>query len=59
MFFVEALELCVEGRRVKHSWFMCVISHSYGWLDGCRNGGGYWYACVTKPGWVGRMSGDA
>ena len=28
----EALELRVEGRRVSHSWCMCVICHGYGGL---------------------------
>ena len=29
----EALEFCVEGGRVSHSWCMCVVSHGY-----CRAG---------------------
>ena len=36
----EALELCVEGGRVSHSWYMCVGSDSYGGLGGGRDGGG-------------------
>ena len=38
---------------------MVAISHSYGWLGGGRDGGGGWYVCRTKPGGIGRMSGDA
>ena len=37
---------------------MCVVSNGHSWLNGGRDGGGGWYACVTKPG-GGRMSGDA
>ena len=36
----DALELCVEGGRVSHSWCMCVVSPGYGELGGGRNGGG-------------------
>ena len=38
---------------------MCVVSHGYGELVGGRDGGGGWYACGTKRGWIGRLSGDA
>ena len=44
-----ALELCVEGGQVSHSWWMRVVSHGYGGLGGDRDGGGGWYACGTKP----------
>ena len=37
-----ALELCVDGGGVSHSW--CVVSHGYGGLVGGRDGGGEWYA---------------
>ena len=53
----KVLELCMEGRRVSRSWFMCVVIHDYGWFVGGRDGGGGWYACGIKPG--GRMPGDA
>ena len=36
----EAHDLCVEGRRVSHSWCMCVVSHGYGGLGGGRDEGG-------------------
>ena len=52
----QALELRVEGRRVSHSWCMCVVSHGNGGMGGGRDGG--WYARGTKPG-VGHMSRDA
>ena len=26
----EAQQLCVDGGRVSHSWFMCVVGHGYG-----------------------------
>ena len=29
---------------------MGVISHSYGWLGGGRDGGGDWYAFFIRPG---------
>ena len=48
----EALELCVEGERVNHSWCMGVVGHGYGGLGGDRDGGGGWYSCVTRPGWL-------
>ena len=32
---------------------MCIVSHSYGWKGGGRDGGGDWYACRTRPGGVG------
>ena len=38
---------------------MGVVCHNCGWLGECRYGGGGGHACGTKPGWVGRMSGDA
>ena len=38
---------------------MCVVIHGYGGLGGCTVGGGGWYACMTMPRGVGRMSGDA
>ena len=37
---------------------MCVVGHGYGGLGGGRDGGGGWYACGTKTGWVVCMSGD-
>ena len=37
---------------------MGVVSHSRGVLGGDRDGGGGWYACMTKPGF-GHMLGDA
>ena len=50
----QALELRVEGRRVSHSWFKCVVSHGYGRFGGSRDGGGgLWIACWTKSGGVG------
>ena len=36
---------------------MCVVSHVFCGLDGCRDGDGGWYAYGTKPGQVVRMSG--
>ena len=36
----------MEGGRVSHSWYMCVVGHGYGGMGGCRDGGG-------------RMPGDA
>ena len=33
--------------------------HGDGGLGGGMDGGGGWYVCVTKPGGVGWMSGDA
>ena len=33
-------ELCVEGRQVSHSWYMCVVGHGYGGLGGGRDGDG-------------------
>ena len=36
----EALNLCVEGGRVSHSWCMCVVNHGYGGLGGGWDGGG-------------------
>ena len=45
----EALRLRVEGVRISHSWYMCVVSHSHGRLGGFKDGGGGWYACGTKP----------
>ena len=38
---------------------MRVVGHGYGGLGEGRDGCGGWYACVTKPGRFGRMSGDA
>ena len=38
---------------------MRVVSNGYGGLGGGNDGGGGWYACVTKPGRVGHMSEDA
>ena len=32
MMISEALDLCVEGGRVSHSWYMCVVKHGYGRL---------------------------
>ena len=29
----------MKGRRVSHSWSMCVVSHGYGGLDGVVDGG--------------------
>ena len=43
----EALELHVGGGRISRSWCMCVVGGGFG---GGRDGGGSWYACVTKPG---------
>ena len=61
----EALELCVEGERVNHSWCMGVVGHGYGGLGGDRDEGGGWYSCGTRPGWlagrwwsISRMRGD-
>ena len=34
---------------------MCVVCLGYGGLGGCRDGGGGWYECGTKPG-VGLLS---
>ena len=48
-----------EGGRVSHIWCMCVVSHGYGGLGGGGDGCGGWQACVTKPGGVVSMSGDA
>ena len=42
--------LCVEGGRVSHSWWVCVVSHGYGGLDGGRDGDGGLYAFWTKSG---------
>ena len=52
------LWLYVEGRRVSHSWCMCVVGHGYGGMGVGRDGGGGWFACGTKQG-GGRMSRDA
>ena len=38
---------------------MGVVRNGYGGLGYGRDGGGGWYACGTKPGVVGRMSGNA
>ena len=49
----------MEGGPVNHCWCIGVVSHSYGVLGGGKDGGGGgWQACWTKPGGVGRMSGD-
>ena len=45
----EALELYVEEGRVSDSSCMCVDGHGNCGLGGCRDGGGGWYACRTKP----------
>ena len=45
----EALELCVEGGQVSHSWCICVVGHGYGGYSWNRDGGGELYACVTMP----------
>ena len=52
----DALELCVEGIQVSHSWWMCVISHGYGGFGGDRDGDGM-HAGESQR--VGCMSGDA
>ena len=46
----EALELCVEGGQVRHSWCVCVAGRGCGGLGGGRDGGGGWHACGRKPG---------
>ena len=38
---------------------MGVVSHSYVGLFECRDGIDGWYTCMTKPVWIGCMSGDA
>ena len=48
----EALELRMEGGRVSHSWWMCVISHCYGVLGVYMDGIGGWYAYGIEPGWL-------
>ena len=40
----------MEGGRVSHSWWMCVVSHCYGGFGVGRDDGDGWYACGTKPG---------
>ena len=45
----EALELCVESGRVRHSWCMCVVSHGYGGMGGGRDGSCGWYAYRMRP----------
>ena len=52
----EALELCVEGGHVSHSWCVGVVSHRYDGLGGGMNGCGGWYACRTKPGGLSHVS---
>ena len=48
----------MERGLVNHGWCMAVVSHSYGGLCAGMDGDGGYQAYGTKPGGVGRMSGD-
>ena len=50
MMISDALELRMEGGRVSHSWYLCVVSHGNGGLGWGKNGGSGCYVCGTKPG---------
>ena len=54
----KALELRGEIGREGNGWCMSVVSHGYGGLGGCREGGGGGRHAGQSRG-VGRMSGDA
>ena len=49
----------MEDGGVNHSWFIGVVSQSYGGLGGGRDEGDGLYVCRTKPEWDGHMSRDA
>ena len=42
----------MEGGRVSHSWWMCVICHGHGGLGVYMDGIGGWYAYGIEPGWL-------